>query len=302
MSMTTERYPATVTSIDDPEQRGRIRVACSGLLGDEESDLPMWIEPVLGWGMFIVPDVGEIVEIEVVTGSDEDEQYGQASIDNLDAKWVGKRYFGNEEGEAPTPVPTDFLTNYGKRRGFATPGGHVVVFDDTDGKRKISVTWNNEDNKKSYFGMDENGSIVIGTHTGHTIYMNAKDGELTIIDQHGNMYSSNSDGLKVVDKSGSLIDIKGGNMQILAQAGLTVSCADAVLEAGKMQLGGQPAIQPVIMGTLFFAAMTTWTTALTTVLGTCVPSPPAGLATFVTATATFLTQMQTAMSLKVFTQ
>ena len=91
MSINIAKYWATVTNNVDPENRGRISVACVGLLGDEETELPMFVEPVHDWGWFYIPDVGELVEIEVIESSDEDEQHGQMSIDNLDIKWRSKR-------------------------------------------------------------------------------------------------------------------------------------------------------------------------------------------------------------------
>ena len=153
MAKLTERFPATVTSIEDEDsdpQRGRIKVACAGLLGDEESELPMWVEPALDWGHFYIPDVGEIVEVEVVAGTEQDEHIGQSSIDNLDIRWRGKRFYTTGEGTVGEQdqdpevdarlVHAEFLDpNYGKRRGFATPWGHIVFFDDTDGDHRIVV-------------------------------------------------------------------------------------------------------------------------------------------------------------------
>lgn len=138
---TIESYSARVTANDDPEKRGRIRITCVGLLGDDETDLPMWVEPSLTWGWFFVPDVGEIIEIECVTGSAQDESQGQMSLDNLDIRWKGVRYY-NEDEDVPTEIHPKFSEkNYGKRRGFATPLGHVFVFDDTKGDSTIALTW-----------------------------------------------------------------------------------------------------------------------------------------------------------------
>jgi len=145
MTVHTETYSATVTANNDDEERGRIRVACAGLMGDDDADLPMWVEPLLDWGWFLVPDVGEIVDIEVVAGTDLDEQFGQASIDNLDIKWKGPRYYGNTEADEPTVVHPSFTgDHYGKKRGFATPFGHVIVFDDTADAPKITISWTSE--------------------------------------------------------------------------------------------------------------------------------------------------------------
>lgn len=249
----TETYPATVVGTDDPQQRGRIRVACAALLGDESAALPMWIEPVLDWGWFTVPDVGEIVDIEVATGSTEDEQQGQVSIDNLDAKWRGGRYYGGAESDTSRDVADEFKQNYGKRRGFATPGGLILFFDDTDDSRQISLTWNDGQNPLgfSHMSIDKDGSVIWGTKTGHLLTMNAKTGELSLIDQHGNSYSSNENGLKLIDKFSNILEFKDGVVQLLAQSGLTASAKDIVLDAGLTQLGGSPATEPVLLGNIF---------------------------------------------------
>lgn len=302
MSLNVAKYEATVTWNEDPDKLGKIRVSCVGLMGDEETEIPIDVDPVHDWGWFYVPDVGEIVEIEVIEGSSEDEQNGQMSIDNLDIKWRSKRFFGNTEGDTPTPINEDFTsTNYGKRRGFATPMGHVFMFDDTEGSEQVSLKWQNKAGENTFFSMDKDGSIIMSNKTGTTLFFNASAGEMSIIDQHGNLLSSDSNGIKLIDATGkNIVELKAGAIQILGGDGVTVSCKDAVLDAGKVQIGGQPAIQPIIMGTLFLTAMTTWTTALTTVLGTCVPSPPTGLAAFTTATATLLTQLTAALSTQGF--
>jgi hypothetical protein len=147
MSHTIERYIATVTDNEDEENRGRIKVACTQLLGDEETELPDFIEADFSWGWFVVPDVGEQVEIEFVTSTETDEISGQAllegGIDNI--KWRMIRPYTDEEldGEStnvPAPIHPDFAENY-KRRGFATPLGHILLFDDTEGATKIFLTW-----------------------------------------------------------------------------------------------------------------------------------------------------------------
>lgn len=193
MAIIRETYDATVTRIDggddDPERLGRIRVTCVGILGDELSELPMWIEPKFAWGAFVVPDIGEIVEIEVVTSSEQDEHFGQISIDNLDAKWTGKRSYTDAEIEAETeavsqtvarPIPEDFTgMNYGKRRGFATPGGHILFFDDTDGSRRIQLTWKDENEKATTMEVDEAGSWKITTHNGESVHCDV-DGVIAV--------------------------------------------------------------------------------------------------------------------------
>jgi hypothetical protein len=171
MALSTATYPAKVTFNQDPDKRGVIRVACVGLLGDEDTEVPVDVEPVHDWGWFYVPDIGEVVEIECVEGSDEDEQHGQMSIDNIDLKWRSARHYGNDEGEAPTPINPVFTSkNYGKRRGFATPAGHVFMFDDTEGSEEITLSWKDG---SALLTFDLTGSIKLQNLAGATLVMDS---------------------------------------------------------------------------------------------------------------------------------
>lgn len=132
-----ETHIAVVADNQDPEKRGRIKVRCLGLLGDDETVIDWWIDPCFDWGWFYVPDLNEQVEIEVTNKSDTDEYNGQAFIDEPDMRWRGKRFYDQEN----TAVNDVFKENYGKQRGFSTPSGHVVMFDDTEGSEKISISF-----------------------------------------------------------------------------------------------------------------------------------------------------------------
>jgi len=139
-----EKYLAQVTDNQDKDQLGRIRVSCPDLVGaylEESQDIVIegWIDPIHDWSWFYIPDVDEVVEIEILVSSDEDEVAMQSAMYNPQIRWRGKRYWGGEETNQPRPVPDDFKTNYGKRRGFATPRGHVFLFDDTEGDELITL-------------------------------------------------------------------------------------------------------------------------------------------------------------------
>ncbi len=176
--ISTATYPAKVTFNADPDKRGVIRVACVGLMGDEDTEVPVDVEPVHDWGWFVVPDIGELVEIECVEGSSEDEQKGQASIDNLDLKWRSARYYGNDEGDTPTPINETFTSkNYGKRRGFATPIGHVLMFDDTKGAEEITLSWNDG---SALLTFDAKGSVTIKNKAGATIVLDAEADKMVL--------------------------------------------------------------------------------------------------------------------------
>lgn len=241
MTIRKETYPATVTATNDDEERGRIRVACAALLGDEDAELPMWVEPLHDWGWFVIPDVDEIVDIEVVAGTDLDENYQQASIDQLDVKWRSKRYYGNEEGDEPTVINAVFTEeNYGKRRGFATPFGHTLLFDDTDGGQKIVLTWVQEKqagsdapDKLSQITLDSDGTIKLSVLGKHFIHLRENEVEIQL---------NEGAGLLLTDKDAA-------TTTVLGDGGVKAAIADH-LETfyGNLKSYIEGAIVPTAMG------------------------------------------------------
>jgi hypothetical protein len=247
----TEKYDATVMTTEDPEQRGRIKVACAGLLGDEDTELPQWIEPNLQWGWFVVPDVGEIVEIETLFGDEQEEIFGQSFLENAEMRWSGKRSWTDEETEngEPRPIPEEFVTNYGKRRGFATPNGHIIFFDDTKDGQKINITWH-QNGTYQFIAMDEKGSMTVANANGTMIYMDSENGAFTIIDEHGNHYSSDENGIKIVDNFSNFIEWKDGVIQIVSQGNVVFLGADCTIGTGSVNiLDG--ATDKLVMGDTF---------------------------------------------------
>jgi len=238
MPSLSEKFIAKVVDNQDPEQRGRIKVICPDFLGSDETPISSWIEPVHHWGWFTIPDVDEMVEIEIVMASTTDEHRGQSRIWDPDIRWRGRRFWGEiDEGDeatrpAPRPIPEDFKTNYGKRRGLITPAGHVLLFDDTEGDESVRLSWAQPTGEDSvdyaFVAFDKDGSIVLANKKGSTIYMDAKNGAVSIIDEHGNTHSTDAEGTKVIDKFGNMITMADGVINILSQGGVNISAANNV--------------------------------------------------------------------------
>lgn len=125
------RYRGVVTSVDDPEKRGRLTVRVPDVFGGGESG---WAEPSLplcGGGMllFAVPPVGARVWIEFEQG---DAEY---------PVWVGCLATANE-------LPAAAKDGAGKKLVLATAAGHTLVLDGngveikTKGGARIAVTDN----------------------------------------------------------------------------------------------------------------------------------------------------------------
>ena len=279
-----ECYRAIVTDVQDPEKRGRIKVTSADLLGDADAALPMWLEPAMNWGWFITPDVGEIVEVVINGHGDMDESFSQQSLEALDPRWRGTRMWTADDAETARTVPEDFTAqNYGKRRGFATPNGHVLMFDDTEGKEKISLTWKGKADGAdafSFLAMDEDGSMIQSNRNGSLIYLNAKAGELTVVDEHGNSLKMAEAGISLVDKFANVIEMKDGVIQIISQ--------DAIVATGKDFTAATGTVNLVDGADTFLvrgADLVTWLTSHTHPTGMgpsgppVVPPPPTVLST-----------------------
>lgn len=196
MSVTSEKHEAIVSKIegfeDADEKRGVIEVICPGLMADDETPLPILCEPAHDWGWFYVPDVGEEVEIEVVVSSDRDESWGQSSLEALSPTWRGKRYHSDveTEGDAPRPIHVDYTeTNYGKRRGFTTPWGHVFLFDDTEGDQRIYITHmaeqlkpgaTPEPEKYTRIEIEPDGSLKVAFLNKHLLHFTTEKGNFKV--------------------------------------------------------------------------------------------------------------------------
>jgi hypothetical protein len=265
MAVKWERYLAIVTDNQDEEQRGRIKVACPDFIGtsgktdDEDITLEDWIEPIHDWGWFYVPDIDEVVEIEVQVGSDEDEVPFQSAIYNPAIRWRSKRYWGGEDTKDPRPIPEDFKANYGKRRGFATPWGHTFIFDDTEGKELVRLALHRkegEDDKFAFLAMNEEGSIVMSNQNGTIVHFDAKNKAFSIIDEHGNTYASDESALKIIDKTGNFVEVKDGLVTISSQGGVAVAaanvvdvaCDEANIKAASKVTLGDAAAEAVVKG------------------------------------------------------
>ena len=229
-----EKYPAVVTRLDDELKSGAIFVTCPGIMGDEETELPDPIEPLFDWGWFYVPDIGEEVEIELVVQDDQQEEvFGQAIIDEPRLRWRGKR-FRSEAGDQSRPIDPLFTgETFGKRRGFATPEGHVFLFDDTIDKKQAMLAWKKakDDSDYTQITVDKEGSVLLMTHNSIMLHLNAKDGEqgITALDAEGNMLATSKDGVVLNDKFGNIINLKDGQIQIISVGDLNVLAAKAVV-------------------------------------------------------------------------
>jgi hypothetical protein len=117
------------------------------------------------------------------------------------------------------------------------------MFDDTKGKEKINRVWHSAAGGYSMFSMDEDGSVLVANKNGSMVYLNAASRELSVIDEHGNNYSSSTTGIKLVDKAGDFVELNADNKVIQ-------------LQASNVFMGGLTGTEPAVLGNKLCAAHT----------------------------------------------
>lgn len=160
-----EPFTAIVSNNNDPATRGRIKVICEAILGDQEID--EWAEPAInGPGWFFVPEVDDEIEIEVNRRIDTET--------SLNIRYRSQVY--NDD----SPVNDIFKKGYDdkgpKRMGLVTAAGHLLIFDNGDNPtvnvvhgagtfmrlnadKSVNIGQNWEGKELVFMEIDKNGNV-----------------------------------------------------------------------------------------------------------------------------------------------
>lgn len=136
-------YPGVVSSIDDPERRGRIRIQLPTLLGNGK-DHHAWAEPHYAalagqnTGEFMVPYVGDFVSVMFENG------------DVNFPIYCGGTYAREE-------LSADFTANYGMVRGWRFKNGTKILVDEKEGEERILI----ENNKGTKILIDAQQHVTV---------------------------------------------------------------------------------------------------------------------------------------------
>ncbi len=150
-------YRGEIINRDDPLKLGRCKVKVYQLFREiPESDLP-WAWPCFmgagnpNSGTFDIPPIGSTVWVMFEMG------------DPDHPVWMGG-WWGAPNGNAETPeemqsIPPDV-------KGWKTPSGHKIEFDDRDGSKGIRIT----DSAGNYIRIDtKNGVLEVFMNGDHTV-------------------------------------------------------------------------------------------------------------------------------------
>jgi uncharacterized protein involved in type VI secretion and phage assembly len=174
-----------VSSLDDPEQLGRVRVKYP-TLAEQESTWARLATPMGGpqRGLFLRPEVDDEVLVCFELG-DPRRPYILGSL------W----------SKADQPPPDDGKATDNNWRFFRSRSGHLLKFDDTDGAERIEIV-----------GQGDKHKIVIDV-SGSKIQVTASQGDIEISAPAGK-----------VAISGQTVEITStGSMKVEARSDLTVS-------------------------------------------------------------------------------
>ena len=272
MSTIRDTHIGVVTDTADPEQRGRIKVACASLMGMDADgkavEYPNWVEPVFGWrtssldteadgeggtcGFFFVPGVGTSVEIEITEASTHDQSPGQASITSPDPRYRGCLLSPGED------IGDDFKTNYPARFGWKAPNGAVFYFDPTKGSEKISIQSHEIDGARSFFAIDDKGSITTATANGVLFKLDAVAKTIVMVDGYGNLIQTTKDGYSLISAEGPVIMAKGASITLMTSGQVLVNSGHTQISSASVALGAN-AIEAIIKGNTFQTLFNTHT-------------------------------------------
>jgi hypothetical protein len=217
-------YPGVVTSVDDPDGQGRIKVRVPMLQVDPRSDeIPDYAYPMFGpWtpgpdkGSYNVPRVGDSVWVGFRNGNPSNPMY---------APWG---WYGQNER------PSEFETT--EDRGWKTHSGHVVRFRDADGDESILIRHRGG----AKVEMISDDHITIETNAGDIIRL---DSTGSILFQH---------------RAGTSVELMDSRVDIQASQSVLIQSPAITLQGNRVEIAGPGAIHPLVKGDVLL----TWLQAL----------------------------------------
>jgi hypothetical protein len=197
-------------------------------------------------GRFL-PDIGDHVWIEFERG---DKRYPY---------WTSGVWDKPEKGDLDTP--SDFQGNQ-SIRGFISKKGHGFYWDDGDKKERCIMRWSDGSGSKfSMVTMDTDGGVQIRDHKGNMLHLDPKNEKISLWDQHGNIYSSDEKGARILAKDGSFLDLAEDLMQLVSKKDVVV-VGQAINLKGSGVAVGDGATDPIILGNKWLAYMVELVTLL----------------------------------------
>lgn len=219
------KYRGTVVDHSDDRHQGTLQVRVPDVFGPTAV---VAAAPCLPYGHFFVPPPETHVWVEFEAG------------DPTSPIWVGVWY---PEGTAPvdaqvTPPDTRVIT---------TAAGHTIRIVDTPGEEQILIRHAGD----AFVSIGPEGDVLLSNPKGSHLHLDATNGAVTLVEQHGNHLAMGEKGTTLVNPDGTMVNITGDTVH--------VSAASVILDAPSVALGSGAA-EPTILANGF---STLWDVLLT---------------------------------------
>ena len=267
---TDQRYygvvEAVVTDVNDKDKEGRVKMKYPWFDENMETE---WcrvsqIYAGNGYGAFFIPEVGDEVLVAFVHG------------DMRRPIIIGGLYNGKDK-------PPSERTDEKDQKMIRTKGKHELLFDDSNGKERVRITTKgehvadlNDFEKKILIKSkgdhkvlldDQNQQISVKSKGGHELLLDDQNrkAQLTTSGQHQVVLDDNQKKLTIsttskntitLDDSGNKITIQTSGGQIIEmQAGkITLTATSVAISAQSIQLGGDGATHPLVLGDMLLTS------------------------------------------------
>jgi hypothetical protein len=238
-------YDGVCVDNKDPDEQGKIRVLVPQVGGNKPLGRWAWPRPPWGGrnsGFLVVPDINDPVEVVFRNGDPSYPKYSGGSWPNVK---------GNDNF---TPTGA-YVDGEPLVRIFRTKSGHELSFSDDPDNLGCKFIWHDPENDKyTYVVFTKDGNIQMATHKGSVFEMRATDddGDLNMmLDSRGNSIIQDVDGIKIIDASGNVFELKSDTVQILGTKDVVVNSQAINLKTGSV-VGGDGAAEHAVRGTTWF--------------------------------------------------
>lgn len=221
-------YTAIVADVGSSDHPGEVRLRFDWFDPQMRTEWCRICNPYAGnrYGAVWHPEEGDEVLVAFLQG---------------DMRWpivLGGLYNGQD---APPTARSSSLD----QKMLRTKGGHELLMDDTDGKKRIRLT-------------SDGSNVVDLDDTGHAISLTTNGGhEITLDDSGSKLSIKTSGGHQVtLDDGGSKITVQtsGGQSVTLESGSIKVTATNVILNATSVKLGGDAASQSLVLGEALMAA------------------------------------------------
>lgn len=203
---------AIVRANDDPDSLGRVRVEYPAFHGESGQTPSEWARLCLPYasaehGFWSLPEVGDEVLVVFENG-------------NLDQPIILGSLYSKKNKPPGAGRPGDKNADKKNTVTFVkTRTGHVLCFDDTDGKGMVVVK--DRDGRKVELD-GEKKTLTVSDGAGHQLVLDGQGKKVTLSDAGGNQVLLEDSAVTIKQKSGDTIKLKGGEVVIESSAKISL--------------------------------------------------------------------------------